>query len=181
MKELELSCRELIARVQETPNIDKRVETIVNRDIPGSLRFITASTDKFQRLIDALVTLSRFGQHEYHFEEVDIQAIVESTLDSLRQSIRESGVSIRLHPLPKAQGDATALGRVFSNLIVNAIKYLQPDRPGTLEIGGQKEDRNVRYWIKDNGRGVPQSAQAQLFQVFRRFHHDAASGEGGSV
>ena len=151
---------------------------IITDDIPGSLRFIRASTTKFQRLIDALLALSRSGRQDYASEAVDVQGIVSTTIDSLRQSITASGARVSSMHLPGAQGDATAIGQVFANLIGNALNYLQPGRPGVIEVGGEMRGDVSHYWVRDNGSGFPPSAQPRLFQVFQRFHPTLASGEG---
>lgn len=180
-KELERSCRELQEKLQTASlpsSIEPAVQAILQEDIPGSLRFIGAGTTKFQRLIDALLTLSRYGRQEYPLEEVDVRSLVDATRDSLRQSIDASGASVSVTALPRAMGDSTAIGQVFSNLIGNALKYLQPGRAGRIEIGGDIKDSMAHYWVRDNGAGIPQSAQQRLFQVFQRFHPDLAAGEG---
>ena len=80
--------------------------------------------------------------------------------------------------LPPALGDDTAIGQIFANLIGNALKYLQPGRPGVVEIGGETQDGMAHYWVRDNGAGIPASARSRLFSVFQRFHPKLASGEG---
>jgi signal transduction histidine kinase len=85
---------------------------------------------------------------------------------------------VTVDALPGALGDVTAIGQVFSNLISNALKYQQPGRPGRIGIGGKYEDGVAHYWVRDNGVGIPASAEQRLFQVFQRFHPDLAPGEG---
>ncbi|MEP6621910.1 MAG: MASE1 domain-containing protein [bacterium] len=180
-QELEGSCKELEQRLKFAAlpaDVEHAVRTIITDDIPGSLRFIRASTTKFQRLIDALLALSRSGRQDYASEAVDVQAIVNTTIDSLRQSIAASGARVSSMHLPGAQGDATAIGQVFANLIGNALNYLQPGRPGVIEVGGEMRGDVSHYWVRDNGSGFPPSAQPRLFQVFQRFHPTLASGEG---
>jgi len=189
-KELELSCQELrqelggdeplenLSPLRSSPAYGTRVQAILTRDIPESLRYITASTTKFHRLINALLELSRHGRQEYHCEEVDLGAVVQSTLDSMRSSSGANGAVFAVGSIPRVYGDATALGQVFANLIGNSVKYLQPGRPGHIEIGGEMEGREAHCWVRDNGAGLPASAKPRLFQVFQRFHPGLANGEG---
>lgn len=182
-KELDLSCRDLekALQVDAVPTeIRQEVDAIVSDGIRGALKYISASATKFQRLIDALLSLSRTGRQEYRAEVVDVQALIRSTIDSLKQSIEASGAQVSVQPLPGAVGDATALGQVFSNLIVNAVKYLEPGRRGLIEVGAEHgtESTLAHYWVRDNGAGIPASARQRLFQVFQRFHPELAQGEG---
>ena len=133
---------------------------------------------KFQRLIDTLLLLSRTGRQELRFEEADVRAIVDSTIASLRQMIQGRGAEVVVEALPSLRGDITALGQVFSNLISNALKYSKPGRPARIVVGGEISNGLAHYWVRDNGAGIPASAQRRLFQVFQRFHPDLASGDG---
>jgi len=179
-KELETSCRELEDKIR-TAAISAPVQTdiaAIGQDISSSLRYISASTAKFQRLIDALLVLSRSGRQEYRSDEIDVGAIVGTTVDTLRQSIETSGATIVVDSLPAATGDVTGVGQIFANLIGNAVKYLQPSRRGRIEVGGEAQNGMTHYWVRDNGAGIPASAHRRLFQVFQRFHPDLAPGEG---
>ena len=179
--ELERSCRTLettLCPASLPEPMMRTVETILHEDIAGALRYISASASKFQRLIDALLLLSRTGKQDLRIEEIDIRAVVDSTVMSLRQSIATSGAEVVVESLPAIRGDLTAIGQVFSNLISNALKYLQPGRPGRIVVGGQMTDGLARFWVRDNGAGIAASSQQRLFQVFQRFHPNLASGEG---
>ncbi len=178
-KELEMSCEELRqCLLAPEPLNEGRFRTILDEDIPSSLRYISGSATKFQRLIEALLQLSRYGRQQYRSEELDLSSLVQTTLDSMRVSIAASGAHVSAGPIPPAFGDATAIGQVFSNLIGNSLKYLQPGRPGLIEIGGEIENGFAHCWVRDNGAGFPPSAKPRLFQVFQRFHPDLAPGDG---
>jgi signal transduction histidine kinase len=179
--ELERSCGALEATLHSValrPNTEKTIQTILREDIAGALRYISASAAKLQRLIDALLLLSRTGRQELRIEVVDVRSIVDTTVLSLRRSIESSGAEVIIESLPTVRGDVTAIGQVFSNLISNALKYLQPGRPGRIAIGGESTNGLAHYWIRDNGAGIAASSQPRLFQVFQRFHPHLASGEG---
>jgi signal transduction histidine kinase len=180
-RELQLSCNTLAQRLASAPLPTETlaaVRDLTEVEIPSSLRFISASTAKFERLINALLQLSRSGRRELRPEALDMNALVATTLDSLQRSIEESGAEIVVEPLPAALADTTAVGQLLSNLVTNALRYLQPGRPGRIELGGGHENGANRYYVKDNGVGIPPAAQSRLFQVFQRFRPDLAEGEG---
>ena len=180
-EELRVSCVELKAKLDQLAlpaHEQAGLLQIVAESIPESLRFIANSTRKLQHLIDALLLLSRTGREEYSMELIDVELLVKATSEVLRQSVAQSGAVLKLTPLPDAFADQTAVGQVFSNLIGNAIKYLQKGRPGTIEIGGEHNGDMSHYWVRDNGCGISVNAQRRLFQVFQRFHPQVAQGEG---
>lgn len=180
-RELQRSCQTLAERLQGAtlaPNVEREVKEILESEVPGSLRFISASTSKFERLINALLALSRTGRREFRVELLDMNELLAATLDSLKLGIEATGAQVLVSPLPPARGDATAVGQVLSNLVSNSVRYLQPGRGGRIEIGGVEEGGANRYFVKDNGVGIPEAAKKKLFQVFQRFHPDLAEGEG---
>lgn len=180
-RELKHSCDDLdqaLSHVEMSKDVAESVRTVLESRITGSLRYIGASVSKFERLIDALLVLSRTGQQEYRFETIDVRNVVEATLASFQQTISASGTRITLGSIPNAKGDVTAVGQVFSNLIDNALKYLEPSRLGEIEIAGMDEGPSMHYWVRDNGVGVPASAGNRLFHVFQRFHPKLADGDG---
>jgi signal transduction histidine kinase len=80
--------------------------------------------------------------------------------------------------LPGAVADLIAVGQIFGNLIENALKYAKPGQSPRIEVGGESDGTLVRYWVRDDGVGIPHSARPRLFQVFQRFHPTLADGEG---
>jgi light-regulated signal transduction histidine kinase (bacteriophytochrome) len=154
------------------------IKEILDEEIAGALHFISESASKLERLIDSLIGLSRHGRQVYQFVEVDVEDLVAGTLATFKQAITEAGAEVEVGRLPTVFADVTALGQVFSNLIGNALKYRSPLRPLKVQVGGEVEDGATRYWVRDNGLGIPDFGQARLFQVFQRLHPQAAPGEG---
>jgi PAS domain S-box-containing protein len=180
-RELELNCAELeqaVARLNLPPARLAALRDIVRQDMAGTLHFISAGVSKFDRLISALLQLSRSGQQPLRSEQMDVGAILSSTLDTLRQSCESAGANVAVTTLPTAIGDATAIGQVFSNLLENALKYTAPGRAPVIEVGGEITGALAHYWVRDNGIGIPENAWPRLFQVFQRLHPGLADGEG---
>jgi hypothetical protein len=181
VRELEESCKHLRTVIQSSQNWEpcwSGVQPILDEEMGGALHFISASTAKFERLINALLGFSRQGQQVYRMVQVDVRELVASAAANFQQAITEAGAEVEVGDLPSVTGDVTALGQVFSNLIGNALKYRSPERPLKIEVGGQAKGAMVRYWVRDNGLGIPEFAKARLFRVFQRFHPQQAEGEG---
>lgn len=180
-RELEQSCARLKSSLATYSGSEKEREAvleIVDDEMAGALRFISASSSKFERLIDALLGLSRQGRQVYQLALLDVEELVTSTVATLQQMIAEAGATITVGPLPRVVADATALGQVFSNLIGNAIKYRSRERSLKIEVGGEEQGESVHYWVRDNGLGIPEIGRSRLFQVFQRLHPAHAPGEG---
>jgi PAS domain S-box-containing protein len=179
--ELKRGCVELRATIDALALPDdarRRLMAVVDEDINGTLPYIVASVTKFDRLINALLDLSRSGRYPLHPAPIDVAAVLQTTLDALHRPIEDAGARVRVGALPGAVADVTAVGQVFANLITNAVKFVAPDRAPLIEIGGEVTGHCAKYWVRDNGIGIPPQAQPRLFQVFQRFHPTIAPGDG---
>ena len=68
---------------------------------------------------------------------------------------------------------------MFGNLIDNALKYLDPARPGTVEVtAGHAPGNRIRFAVSDNGRGIPPQDHGRIFELFRRSGAQDQPGEG---
>ena len=186
-EELSLSCRDLreLFRREDVPEpVRRRGLQLMDRDIEESIRFIQAAVGRLARIIDALLRLSRAGRVEYQWREVDLAATVGKIVDALHDSIAAKKAQVAVGELPPAWGDPTAIEQVFANLIANAVQYLDPDRPGRIEVDGAAPDGVGLppglwvYRVRDNGLGIPESYHQRMFTAFSRFHAGAAQGEG---
>ncbi len=157
---------------------------LLDGSVIESIRYIQAAVDRLARIIDSLLRLSRAGRVQYQWQSLDVGAIVQEVVDALHDSISEKKAEIVIHPLAAAWGDPTAVEQIFANLLANAVSYLDPDRPGRIEVGsapGSAADQisNLHvYYVRDNGLGIPEAYHDRVFTVFNRLHCDVAQGEG---
>jgi signal transduction histidine kinase len=180
-EELRKDCEDLEALLTGVPLDPARaasLQALLGEDIPGALKYINASTTRFQRLIDALLRLSRTGRQELRPEDLDVRALLGACLDALHGTVQRSGATVVLGALPDVRGDYTAVSQVFSNLVGNALNYLQPGREGRVEVAGEPAGEFVRFWVRDNGVGFTPEVHSRLFRVFQRFHPELCPGEG---
>ncbi len=160
-----------------------RMQTVLERDVPESIHYIQTAVTRLSAIIDALLRLSRAGRIEYEPTAVELAPVIARILTAMRGSIAARGAEISVKALPPAWGDATALEQAFANLIGNAVNYLDPSRPGHIEIGALEtpppgcENLQV-YFVKDNGLGIAEAYLGKVFAVFQRLHPKAAPGEG---
>ncbi|HLF94350.1 MAG TPA: ATP-binding protein, partial [Planctomycetota bacterium] len=88
-------------------------------------------------------------------------------------------VEARVGALPPAIGDRALLKQVFSNLLGNALKYTGGREAAVLELGGSSTEKELTYWVKDNGVGFEMEYSHKLFGVFQRLHsEDEFEGTG---
>jgi signal transduction histidine kinase len=152
----------------------------VRDDLPEAIGFIRTSTQKMDRLINAILRLSREGRRVLTPERVDTSVLFAGIADSLRHRCEELGATIEIEDgLPDIVSDRLALEQIFSNLVENALKYLQPGRPGQIVIrGATRPGERLVFEIEDNGRGVDPRDHERIFDLFRRSGVQDQPGEG---
>jgi signal transduction histidine kinase len=154
------------------------VRLAVEEDLPESIGFIRSSTQKMDRLINAILRLSREGRRTLAPSELDLAAIVQAITDSLQHRIDETGTTIEIGALPRIETDRLAVEQILSNLIENALKYLQPGRPGVIRIDGNVSHGRANINVRDNGRGIDARDHERIFDLFRRSGTQDQPGEG---
>jgi PAS domain S-box-containing protein len=150
----------------------------VEEDLPEAISFIRTSTAKMDRLIGAILKLSREGRRVLTPEPVDMADLLAGCHRSLSQQLDGTGTEFMVESAPDLIGDRVALEQIFGNLIDNAAKYLDPERPGRIVVRGQEAGTYVRYEIEDNGRGIDPKDFDRIFDLFRRAGAQDRPGEG---
>lgn len=147
-------------------------------DIPEAIGFIKASTGKMDRLINAILHLSREGRRVMAAERLDMTELCQDIVAALRHQAMEKGAEVTVGSVPSLWGDRVAVEQVFTNIIDNALKYLKPGRPGQIRVEGRLESGMARFDIIDNGRGIAGRDHERVFELFRRAGDQSVPGEG---
>jgi signal transduction histidine kinase len=147
-------------------------------DFDEAIGFIKASINKMDRLINAVLHLSRQGRRDFKPERIDMGAMVQGIRDSMAHQVAENGTEISVGALPAVLSDRLALEQVFSNLLDNAVKYLRPGVPGRITVAGRATPGGMVYEVRDNGRGIDAKDRERVFELFRRSGVQDRPGEG---
>jgi PAS domain S-box-containing protein len=164
--------------------IRDRARSILSGKMNQSLGFIRNAVLRLSGIIDALLRLSRAGRVEYRWQTIDMDRLAAHVVGATQSTITERGASVRVGRLPTTWGDRNAVEQLLANLVANALTYLDPTRPGQIEIGclpqGAREisDGFHGYYVRDNGLGIAEAHQQKIFQAFQRAHPGVGSGEG---
>lgn len=151
----------------------------VREDMPEAIGFIRASTEKMDRLINAILRLSREGRRALTPERLDLGAIARNVAASVNHQVEAQGAAIEVGDLPVLESDRLTVEQLIGNLVDNAVKYLSPDRPGRIRIDGEaRRDGMVEVRVTDNGRGIAERDLERIFELFRRAGKQDRPGEG---
>lgn len=145
--------------------------------IPAALDFISGGADKMDRLITALLRISRMGRAQLNTTPQDMNALAAQAVSFFSFKAGQIGAEIKAGPLPPCLADRESVSQILSNLLENALKYRHPDRPPRVELSGRLEDGRAVYEVRDNGLGIDQAHLEKIWQVFYRV--DPRNGAGG--
>ncbi|WP_338424225.1 sensor histidine kinase [Sphingopyxis kveilinensis] len=157
---------------------DAATRLAIEEDLPESIGFIRTSTQKMDRLINAILNLSRQGRRTLAPERLELSVVVGGIVDSLQHRIAETGTEVTVEDLPVIVSDRVAVEQILSNLVENALKYLQPGRAGIIRVTGGTDLGRAWVSVIDNGRGIEPRDHERVFDLFRRSGVQDQQGEG---
>ncbi len=152
--------------------------TELRQDFDEALKFITVSIAKMDRLIHAVLELSRAGRREFRQQNVDLHELVKTIAADVQHRVQDNDVELQIGRLPRVVSDRLALEQIFSNLLDNALKYLRAGVPGRIEISAQDGLTRVSVRVSDNGRGIDPKGRERIFDLVRRAGAQDRPGEG---
>jgi len=140
--------------------LDDRARRYIGFAVDGAARL--------QRMIASLLEFARLDRDPPRHARVDVQHVVTEALHDLGGRLTDSGARIEVGDMPVVWADRDQLTRLFLNLISNAVKYRRPEVPLGVSIHAQRSDREWRFAIADNGRGIPDDQHQRIFELFQR-------------
>jgi signal transduction histidine kinase len=142
------------------------------------LQTLTRSARRIATIVDELLLLASVRKMELQLELLDMEQVVEEACQRIMHIISHSQAEIVLPPdWPKAIGYAPWVVEIWANFLSNGCKY--GGKPPRLELGADVlDDGQVRFWVRDNGDGIPREDQERLFVPFTRLSQARAEGHG---
>jgi len=150
----------------------------LSEDFTEALGFIKSSIGKMDRLISAILTLTREGRREFEPVSIDTKELMEGIVATMAHQALEAQALIRIDALPNIVSDRLALEQILSNLIDNALKYLKTGVPGEITVRGRTKLGFAIFEISDNGRGIDPKDHQRIFELFRRAGTQDRPGQG---
>ncbi len=130
-------------------------------------------------MVDELVTIARQRAELSSIltDEVDVAAVARRALTHLPLSLGGDRVRFPNDAVALAQANGTAMHRVITNLVINALKYSPPDSSVHLTVT-EIDPGEVEIIVADRGRGIDPSDLDTIFEEFERGR--LATDDGGS-
>jgi PAS domain S-box-containing protein len=157
--------------------VDWVVEDLMANPIPSAqknLERIKLRVARMEGIIDDLLTYARAGRASAELEEIDPKSLILGVLEVLSIPEKfEVHVEADMEPFQAAR---TPLETVLRNLVNNAVEHHDGER-GQVEIVVRGRGAFCEFSVRDDGPGIPEAAQARIFELFQTV---SASERGGS-
>lgn len=131
------------------------------------ISYIDEASDRLSNQIKALLEHSRIGRNTKK-STVDTKELAEVVKYDLGKRIKDTNATVSIGNLPKVKAYKIELRLLFQNLLSNALKYIDKDRKPEIRISSFKE---ANYWVfsvMDNGIGISEEDQKNIFTIFSR-------------
>ncbi|MHB1214284.1 MAG: ATP-binding protein [Thiobacillus sp.] len=166
---------------------DLLAETKLDKDQQEFSQIIRASANTLLELIDNVLDISRIeaGQIATTDENFDLHRLVNGTVAMMETMAQSKGLVLAAHIAPQTpfhlHGDARHLRQILINLMGNAIKFTEHGRVDVyVRPAGQGQPQRLRFEIVDTGIGIPDAAQARIFDSFTQADPTITRRFGGS-
>jgi light-regulated signal transduction histidine kinase (bacteriophytochrome) len=142
----------------------------LDEDADAFIGYAVDGATRMQALINDLLTYSRVQRKQLELVTVDSGAAVDAALANLRGAIEDrDAVVVVDDELPEIRGDLTQLTQLFQNLLGNALKFTNGERP-EVHLGVRRRQGEWVFSVQDNGIGIDPQHAERIFEVFQRLH-----------
>ncbi|MFI5307085.1 MAG: ATP-binding protein, partial [Polyangiales bacterium] len=156
-----VSSSEMLSAYAERWSEEKKAEHLVR---------IRTAGQNMTRMLDAILLIGRSDAGMLKFEPrtLDVHELCAAVLEDVADGTKE-GNRVRFEPAvgtPEVLADENLLKHILENLLSNALKYSQSDRPVRFEVA--QRNGALSFSIADQGIGIPEQDRARLFETFHR-------------
>lgn len=159
--------------------LEKKYGEVLDEKAQRYIFFAVDGARRMRQIILGLLEYSRVGKLDEHWQEIDLNELIQDLRQILHRPIEEKQAQIESTILPKIHGYNTPLRQIFQNLITNAIQYSRPDIPPHIKISAQEYPHYWEISVADNGQGIEKEYFDKIFVIFQRLHPQDEQGGTG--
>ncbi len=157
------------------PDMDRGLRTEFLTDINNEI-------DRLSAIVSDLLTLVQMDSQNVKLtrENLSIAALIKENAHRLQPIAQQKGQQILLSLSDPCDiyADKSKLNQVIYNLMENAVKYTQ--NGGVIKVNLQRQGRDARFTVTDNGPGIPKENLPHIFDRFYRVDKARSREKGGT-
>lgn len=128
------------------------------------------TTDRMEQKTTDILKYAYMGRERNELERIDLNEVASEVIADLSGIIQSSDAHITIGELPTIVANGYYMRLLFQNLLSNALKFQPEGQKPEIEIKAQSDVYETVIDITDNGIGVDEKYQDQIFKLFGRLH-----------
>lgn len=168
----------IAAIIGATDNLQAGNENLSEEDKKQLVSEISKASFRLNRQVENLLNMSRIesGFLQPKKNWCDVAELVYEVLRRLEDENNQQQIHVDIEAdLPLLKTDKGMLEQVLYNLLINAVRYTEPD--GIINVSAKRSGQKIEFIVEDNGQGFP---EAEMEYVFQKFYRLAGSPGGGT-
>jgi PAS domain S-box-containing protein len=132
---------------------------------------VEQAANRLRLMIEGVLTFTKVVRSDLQLQPVSVDEIV-SDIVAGNPDLQPPAAELQIaRPLGTALADPAGLHQCLANLLSNAVKYIPDDTAPRIRVRTEPRASFLRIWIEDNGIGIPEEEQGNLFQMFQRLNN----------
>lgn len=142
----------------------------LNDDGKNKLNTLKKLSKRMEEQLSDLLSYSKITRQEVELQQVDLNQLLVSLIETLNTIYMKDKITIKIiGMLPEIACEKIYINELFTNLIVNGIKYNSSGHK-IIEIGCYKKyNGSYVFYVKDNGIGIDEKYKDAVFKIFKIF------------
>ena len=163
--------------VSYTELLEMSLKDKLNGEQQEFFNYLKEGGKRINEMISGILTFSKVNSHD-EMTKVDLNETMQKVKENMKLAIVAKNAKIDCDKLPVVKSNSVLMIQLFQNLIANAIKYNQSDKP-TVRISYTTEGGDYKFVFSDNGIGIDDKYRNSVFDMFARLHNrEYYSGSG---
>jgi PAS domain S-box-containing protein len=132
---------------------------------------VEQAANRLRLMIEGVLTFTKVMRSELQLQPVSVDEIVADIVEN-NPDLQAPAAELQVaNHLGTVLADPAGLHQCLANLLSNAAKYIPEDTAPRIQVGSEPRGSSLRIWIQDNGIGIPEEEQGNLFQMFQRLNN----------
>src|SRR4051794_5406272 len=144
-----------------------RLDEDLHADARRDLEALRRAASRTRLLVETLLHDARSHDRPLQLRAVDLNAVLRECVALLVPEIRVRRAAVQVGELPHACGDEPLISAVFTNLLLNALRY-GPHEAGTIQVEATLENGTCRCSVQSTGPAIPPADRERIFARYSR-------------
>jgi signal transduction histidine kinase len=177
-----LAAHELLAPLVLTnayaTTISDRLDAELHAESRRDLDTLRRAAARTRLLVEALLQDARSQGRALQRRPIDLNLLLGECLTMLAPEIHSRGANVQVAELPEVHGEEPLISSLFTNLLLNALKY-GPRGRGRIRVNAKQEDGSWRFAVQSQGPTIPVADRERIFEPYHRGHGERRAHGAG--